>query len=110
MNSIVKSDVFFFISSISVIVLTVLILALIIYFFRIARDLKSLVSKVKEEGEEIIKDVKITRLKFEEKGNKFADIIGNFFKKKSGRKTGGSHTKENPEKNPRKDNEKNTDK
>lgn len=48
MTDIVKSDLFFVITSISVISLTVIVAALLIYTFFIMRKVKSIVDKVKE--------------------------------------------------------------
>ncbi len=83
MSSIVKSDLFFFIASISVVVITLLLGLLLIYFFRIAKDISSLVSKIREEGEEIVDDVKDARLKFKSKSINFLAMVGNLFKRKN---------------------------
>lgn len=57
MEDIVKSDWFFFITSIAIGVITVLLATLIVYSFFILRNVKKVVDTVKEESEEIISDL-----------------------------------------------------
>ncbi len=92
MSSIVKSDLFFFIASISVVIITILLGLLLIYFFRIAKDISSLVSKIREEGEEIVGDVKDARLKFKNKSINFLAMLGNLFSRKSKRRSTKDHS------------------
>lgn len=66
MTEIAKSDAFFFITSIAVVVIGILAISFIIYSFFIVRKIKKLVDKVKEEGEEVIEDVREFRLKLKE--------------------------------------------
>ena len=57
MEEIVKSDWFFFITSIAVGVVTVLLATMIIYSFFILKTVKKIVDTIKEESEEIIEDL-----------------------------------------------------
>lgn len=64
METIAKSDIFFFITSLAVIITTLLILVIGLYVIRILRDvreivehLKSIGGKVEEEFEEIYADL-----------------------------------------------------
>lgn len=75
MTDIVKSDLFFVITSISVISLTVIIAALLIYIFFIMKKVKSIVDKVKEGSD---------------KAGMAIGIIKNMF---SGKKSGGKRNK-----------------
>lgn len=63
MTEIAKSDLFFFITSISVVVVSVTLIAVLIYSFLIIRKVRKLVDKVKEESEEVIDDIHEFRLK-----------------------------------------------
>ena len=66
MTEIAKSDVFFFITSITIVVIGLLLVAFLIYSFFIVRKIKKLVDMVKEEGEEVIEDMHEFRLKLKE--------------------------------------------
>jgi uncharacterized membrane protein len=57
MEEIVKSDWFFFITSIAIGVITVLLATMIVYSLFILRNMKKIVNTVKEESEEIIADL-----------------------------------------------------
>lgn len=88
MTEIAKSDLFFFISTISLVVITILICTFIIYGFFILRKLKRVVDRVKEEGEEILEDIHDLRLKLKESDNamKRAGAFFFFFKNIFGKK------------------------
>jgi hypothetical protein len=94
METIAKSDLFFFISTISLVIISILLASLLVYGFRIVRDLRSLASKIREEGEEIVKDVKNTRLKFGEKSNNLTSLLSNFFARKTKRKKAHTEPKD----------------
>ena len=66
MTEIAKSDVFFFITSITVVVVGILLVAFLIYSLFIVRKIKKFVDKAKEEGEEVIEDMREFRLKLKE--------------------------------------------
>lgn len=97
MTSIMKSDIFFFITSIAVVVLSVLLAMIFIYFFRAIKDLRFLASKIREEGEEIVKDVKEARVKIKEKGAGVFSTVLSLFKTRRQRTKKESH-KESSEK------------
>ncbi len=61
MEEIVKSDWFFFITTISVAVITVLLSVVIVYGFIILKKVNKFVETVKEEGEELIEDLQEVR-------------------------------------------------
>lgn len=75
MDSLIKSDIFFFISSISTIITSVLLFVVLVFIIKILRDLKDLSSKAKEEGGRILDDVKYAR---EATKNNGALILGFF--------------------------------
>ena len=76
MTEIAKSDVFFFITSIVVLVIGVLLIAFLIYSFFIIRKINKLVNRVKEESEEVIDDMHEFRMKLKEEKGFFAKVPG----------------------------------
>lgn len=63
MADIAKSDIFFFITSLSVVVLTIIVAVLLVYIFLIVRNVKGVVEKVKEESDLLLDDVKQLRVR-----------------------------------------------
>jgi hypothetical protein len=67
MADIIKSDLFFFITSVAVIVLSILSAAILIYALLLVRSLKKIVDTFKEESAEIVDDLHELRTKLKEK-------------------------------------------
>lgn len=86
MTSLMKSDIFFFITAVAVVVLSVLLAIIFIYCFRAIKDLRFLASKIREEGEEIVKDVKEARIKMKERSEGIFSTILSLFKTKRQRR------------------------
>ncbi|MFA6296986.1 MAG: hypothetical protein WC629_00275 [Candidatus Paceibacterota bacterium] len=63
MTEIAKSDAFFFITSIAIVIIGIAMVAFIIYSFFIVRKINKFVDEVKEEGGEVIEDVHEFRMK-----------------------------------------------
>lgn len=83
MADIAKSDLFFVITSIAVVVLSAIIATLLIYLFIIIRDVRVVVHKVKEESTEMLGDIKDLRVKLRDESgiaSRFA-AFAIFFKK-----------------------------
>lgn len=57
METLLKADIFFFVTTAVVVVLGILIVVALIYVLRILRNIDDISRKVKEEGSEIIQDV-----------------------------------------------------
>jgi hypothetical protein len=74
MRTLLHADIFFFLTSIFVVVLTVVLSVAGVYFILILRDMKEISKKVKTEGGEIIEDVKKVREKIEEEGIGLASL------------------------------------
>ena len=70
MDTLIQADIFFFITSIAVIVLTLLLIALLAYGVKIARTIASIANTVKEEGENVIEDIADLRGRVKEEGVK----------------------------------------
>lgn len=78
MESIIKADIFFVITTVSVIVVSTGIAIALYYLVKILKDIKFLSSKAKEEGEKIIDDVKAFREEAEDKGYKITSVLYSF--------------------------------
>jgi formate-dependent nitrite reductase membrane component NrfD len=59
MNPLIQANIFFFITSIAVILITVLVVVLLIYFVLIVKDFRGVSKKIKEETELIAMDIDI---------------------------------------------------
>lgn len=88
MESIAKSDIFFFITTIAVIVITLFVVLLAVYAVRIMSDVKFISKKVKEESVEFLEDAKEMRQEIRDKGTSLLGILSLIFgsKKKNKRK------------------------
>ena len=85
MRTLIHADIFFFITSIFVIILTLILGVAGAYLVLILRDMKEISRKVKIEGGEIIEDVKELRERIEEEGvglRSLGKMFGLFSKKK----------------------------
>lgn len=76
MADIAKSDLFFMITSISVVFLTIIIAVILIYAFFIIRNIKGIIKKVKEESDSAIDDIRELRLKLKADGNVLRGVTG----------------------------------
>lgn len=85
MNDFLKQDIFFFVTTIAVVILTILLAILIIYIIKISKDVKYISHKAKSEADLISKDLSDLRENVKEKGAKlkyFLSFFNNLRKKK----------------------------
>ncbi len=68
MNSILQSDVFFFITSVSVIFITVAVLVALIYIIKILKDVSGFLKAISSGTEALSEDLSLVRVKLKEKG------------------------------------------
>ena len=80
MDSIVKSEIFFFITSIAVIVLSIGAAVVLVYAIRVLRDVDHVAKLVRDESDLIAKDVSELREKAEEEGVKIGRLARLFRK------------------------------
>lgn len=78
-NSIIKADIFFTITTVAVVVGIVCLIVISIYIIRILRDFKILSKKAKDEGEQILDDIRIVREDAEKKGTQTRDFFSTIF-------------------------------
>jgi len=75
MEAILKSDIFFFITSIVVIVLSAVLLVALYYLIKILRDVKEISKIVKNESGLIVKDIDDARKGIKKKGHQVGSFI-----------------------------------
>ena len=86
-NSLLRSDIFFIITSVVVVILGILFAVALVYLIRILSDVKKLSKAVRKEGENIVEDIEGLRENIKKNTIKLSDILSfGFFRKKSGRK------------------------
>lgn len=86
MNELYKSDVFFFITSIAVIVVGILLVILVVYLIKVFRDIKYISGKAKTEADLISQDLSELRQNVKEEGVKIKHLskfFSNLYNKKS---------------------------
>lgn len=83
-SSFIHADIFFYITSISVVVLTIMLIVVLFYIARIAKHIEHASRKISEESDRIIEDVSMIRESIEEHGSRamsfFKFIFGSFIR------------------------------
>jgi hypothetical protein len=85
MEDLMKADIFFFITTVAVVVFSLLGAVMLFYGIKIARDIQKIAEIARRESEEIIKDIDDVRGAFKQKVVSLIGIlssIGLFRKKK----------------------------
>lgn len=78
-TSILKADIFFVITSISVALVSIALTVALVYLIRILQDIKVLSGKAKDEGEKIIDDVRLLREEGERRGVGAISLLHSLF-------------------------------
>jgi len=84
-ESLIHADIFFFISTIALILITIGISIAFVYVIRILKNVDDVSNKIKSESKEIVEDIKKLRLTLKEEGVKWkniVDLIRGFFIRK----------------------------
>lgn len=84
MEDILKQDIFFFITTVSVVVLTILLVIAAVYIIKIVKDIKFITRKAKDESELLSEDLKELRQNVRTEGAKmkhFAKFLTNIYKR-----------------------------
>ncbi len=87
MESIAKSDMFFFVTTIAVIVVTLVLVVALAYVIRIASDIKYIAKRAKQETDEIADDLKTARETLKSKGKTIATILSSLWMLRSRRRS-----------------------
>ncbi|MBI5134194.1 MAG: hypothetical protein HZA81_02295 [Candidatus Taylorbacteria bacterium] len=90
-ESLIHADIFFFISTVALVLISIAIVVASVYVIKILRNVKEVTDKMNAESSEIISDLKKLRANLRDEGVKWkhvADLARNFFvrKGKSARK------------------------
>jgi uncharacterized protein YoxC len=85
MNDFLKQDIFFFVTTIAVIILTVLLSILAVYFIRISRKINNIVGRAEEQTNLLSEDLNALRSNVREGGMKIKHFL-EFFKSINKRK------------------------
>ena len=78
MNDFLKQDIFFFVTTIAVVVFTICLIILLIVTIRVVNDIKYITKKAKEEADLISQDLSDLRQNVKEKGLKFKYLLSFF--------------------------------
>ncbi len=97
MNSFLQSEIFFFISSVSVVFITIGILVLLIYVITILKDIRSFFSSIRRGTEALGEDIAEVRAKLSNKGV-WTGLLLSLFTAVSGYKKRGEEKAEKKQK------------
>ena len=78
MQGLLKSDIFFVVTTFAVVFVSLLLLVALVYVIRILKDMKILSRKARDEGERILEDVAEFRQNAKRRGNYLAKIFSFF--------------------------------
>ena len=76
MDSLLKSDIFFVVTTGAVVIITACLVVLLIYVIRILHEVRSLIELARKEGELLSTDLSELRGRVQAQGFKWAFILG----------------------------------
>lgn len=82
MTEVMKSDIFFFVTTLAVIVVSITLVIALIYLISILRDARKLSSRARLEGEAILDDLGNVREGFRQGGKRILEILAALFIRK----------------------------
>jgi len=89
MEGILKSDIFFVVTTIAIVIVAIVFVAALVYVILILRDIKRVSSRVREESKNISEDISSLRKNVKTEGVKlahFSDFFAKIFKRNTGRR------------------------
>jgi 5-bromo-4-chloroindolyl phosphate hydrolysis protein len=90
MDTLIHADIFFFITTIAVIIISIILGVVLYYLIKILKNVRDITESVKEETNLIRKDIQDARENIKIEGFKLKHLISffsNFLKDKKGRRT-----------------------
>ncbi len=84
MNDFLKQDIFFFVTTIAVVLISIVFLVVLVYLAKILKDIKYISKKAKTEADLITEDLSELRQNIKEKGmaaKHFFSFFSNLYKK-----------------------------
>jgi hypothetical protein len=79
MEELVHADIFFFITSIAVVVVAIVLVVAIVYLIQILHDVRHVSRRIRDESEAIWRDIEALRTVVKTEGFKFRHLISFFF-------------------------------
>lgn len=79
METLARSDAFFFITTICIVLVTLIVLILGAYFWTIITDLRYIVKKAKDSTDLIVEDIHEVRKALQDKGRTIGALLSGFF-------------------------------
>ena len=80
MQNLLQADIFFFISSLAVVIFTVGVIVIVIYVVRILRDIKDITTLAQEESRKLALDLSIIRSNARTQSEKLKNFVDPIFK------------------------------
>ena len=95
-ESLLKSDIFFIITTICVIIISGVFIIVLVYFLKFLKDAREVIQFVKEEGKEVAADLRALRSGIKEKTESLGAIFSalSFFRARKRKKTKKESNKE----------------
>ncbi len=87
METLLKADIFFFITTCAVAIVAVCVGIITFYFIQILKDVKRISETLSREGEKVAEDIDLVRETLKEKGNIIGSMLSTITKTWRGRKT-----------------------
>src|SRR3989344_5409205 len=88
-DTLIQADIFFFITAVAVVVITIALLVALAYFIQILRDVRYVTRRIREESDRVLSDVEHLRGFIKKEGEKVLDVkeflggvIGTFLSKR----------------------------
>jgi uncharacterized protein YoxC len=92
MNALIHADVFFFVTTIAVVVVAAAFTVALVYFIGVLRNVRDVSKAVKEEAYLIREDIRVAREDVKREGFKLKHVVS-FFSRFSNKKQGRKKTK-----------------
>ena len=89
MNSLLKADIFFFVTALAVVVIAAILAVVLVYLVRILRDFKTISTKLKEQTDLVSEDISDLRHKIRQKDWSWPSLFSSLmsgWRRKKGRK------------------------
>lgn len=77
MTELLKSDIFFLVTTIVVVIVAVLLVTLLLYIIRVVRDVKKISGRAREEVDNIADDIGFIRRNIKKGGRKVKKVVKN---------------------------------
>ena len=90
MDTLLKADIFFFVTALAVVVIAAILAVVLVYLIRILRDVKSVSGRVKEQAELVSEDISDLRHKIRQKNWSWLDLCSSLlggWRRKKGRRS-----------------------